>query len=60
MIVKNTNIVLLFATLTLLWACCTLSVNNVQTTGSAQDTLDSAPTNDIKPTTSVTLPSGVK
>jgi hypothetical protein len=42
--------------LAFLTSCCTLSVNNVQTRGEAQDVVDSDPVNDIKPSTSLTIP----
>jgi len=42
--------------LAFLTSCCTLTVNNVQTRGEAQDVVDSDPVNDVKPSTSLTIP----
>ena len=48
--------VVLISMLAIMSSCCTLSVNNVQTRGEAQDVVDSDPVNDIKPSTSLTVP----
>jgi hypothetical protein len=56
MTIQNNRKVVLIAILVFLTSCCTLSVNNVQTRGEAQDVVDSDPVNDIKPSTSLTIP----
>jgi hypothetical protein len=38
-----------------LTSCCTLSFQNVMTDGTASDVVDSAPTNDVKPSTNASL-----
>ena len=48
--------VVLISIFAIMSSCCTLSVNNVQTRGEAQDVVDSDPVNDIKPSTSLTIP----
>lgn len=42
--------------LCLLTSCCTLSFQNILTDGTASDVVDSNPTNDVKPETSLTIP----
>jgi hypothetical protein len=37
-------------------SCCTLTINNVQSRGIAEDVVDSDPINDIKPSTDLTIP----
>ena len=49
------RILLIFFVLSLT-ACCTLTINNVQSRGVAEDVVDSDPINDVKPTTDLTIP----